>query len=112
MTRKESEAGRRRICSLNLPRSLHCLFLVVSAGLEVSLSQPLAGIHHLDDVDKLLERHDGEGNASDDPWPGALELVGTRHLEGTGAPRAGEEAGWLGMGWVAGLSGRAIGDRL
>lgn len=87
-------------------------FLAVGpAGLEVTLSHPAGGIDHLHHIDELLKGHDGERDAGDDPGPGALELVGTGHLEGTGAPWAGEETGRLRVGGVSGLSGGGLGFR-
>jgi hypothetical protein len=51
----------------------------------------------------LLEQHDWRRDASDDPWPEAIDLVGPGHLEGTGTPRASEEAAGHGVGRVSGL---------
>lgn len=68
----------------------------------------------MDDVDKLLERHDRGGNAGDDPRPEAINLVRTSQLKSAGTPRASEQAAWLGVRGVTGLGGEwlSIGNRL
>lgn len=85
-----------------------------TASLEITLRQHLAGIDQLDDVDILLERHDGGRDDGDDPRYLAVNLVRARHLESTGTPRAGEKTAWRGVGRVAGLGGGwlSVGDRL
>lgn len=90
----------------------HCGGLPLAVGAacgEITLGKPLAGVHQLDDIDELLKGHDGEGDAGDDPRPGALKLVCTCHLEGTGTPGAGKEARWLRVGRVSGLGGGWLG---
>lgn len=88
--------------------------LAVTTSLKVTLGHPLAGINHLDDVDKLLERHDRGRNTGDDPRPEAIDLVRTSQLKSAGTPRAGEQAAGLGVRGVSGLGGGwlSIGDRL
>lgn len=91
------------------------LFLLVgSPGLHVALRQPPAGIDQLHHVDKLLEQHDGRRDAGNHPRPVAIDFVGARQLERTGAPGAGEEAGRRRVRWVPGLGrGRlGVGDGL
>jgi hypothetical protein len=45
----------------------------------VTLSEPLASLNELNDVDPLLAKHDGEGDHSEDPWDRRRHLVGTIH---------------------------------
>jgi len=52
-------------------------------GLDISLSQPLARLNQLNDIDDLLASHDGETDDSEDPWDGRVHLVGTGQLHGT-----------------------------
>lgn len=81
------------------------LFLVGTSGFKISLCEPLAGIHHLNDVDILLESHDRQRDQGDDPWEGAVNLVRTSHLECTSTPGAGKEAAQRGVGRRTGLRG-------
>lgn len=61
------------------------------AGADVALGQPAAGLDELDDVDDLLEGHDGEADAGEDPGPEAVHLVGARELERARAVGVGED---------------------
>lgn len=73
------------------------LVLTVAHGLpvgDVSLNQPVTGVHELHNVDDLLQRHDGEGYAGDHPGPPAVDLVSASHLQSSGTPRAGEDTSW------------------
>lgn len=58
---------------------------------NIAFGQPLARLHDLDDVDELLEEHDGEADAGQNPRPEAVHLVSAGQLEGGGAVGAGEE---------------------
>ena len=44
---------------------------------DITLSDPLAGLHELNNVDELLGRHDGEGGDGEDPRNGAVHFVGS-----------------------------------
>lgn len=55
--------------------------------LQVPLGEPLARLDQLHDVDDLLERHDGEADAREDPGPEAVHLVDASELEGARAVR-------------------------
>lgn len=68
------------LLSLRLPRQT-----VRLPHRNVALGQPPARLDDLDDVDELLEEHDGETDASNDPRPEAVHLVGARQLERRGA---------------------------
>lgn len=50
--------------------------LLLALG-NVALSEPLAGLCNLDNVDVLLEGHDGEGYDGQDPGDSTIHLVGT-----------------------------------
>lgn len=76
---------------------------------NVALSEPLARLDQLDDVDDLLAGHDREGHGGENPRDSAVHLVGAGHLHGAGGPRAGEEERRLGRG---GRPGRQAGRRL
>lgn len=69
--------------------------LLWQAGLctigTIALSEPLAGLDDLDNVDPLLEQHDGQGDKGEGPRNGTIHLVCSSHLHGTGGPGAGEE---------------------
>lgn len=70
------------------------LFLRQAGGLpslHVTLGEPPAGLDKLDDVQDLLDGHDGETNTRDDPRPERVHLVGAGQLEGGGAVRVREE---------------------
>jgi hypothetical protein len=45
--------------------------------LNITLREPFAGLNHLDDVDILLEEHENAGDAEENPWDGAVYLVGS-----------------------------------
>jgi hypothetical protein len=42
---------------------------------EITLSEPLTGLDNLDNVDPLLEQHDGGRNGDQDPRDGTIHLV-------------------------------------
>lgn len=74
---------------------------MLPSHLEVALGEPAAGLDKLDDVDGLLDGHDWEADASDDPGHERVHLVGAGHLEGGGAVGVGEELaddGRVGLG--------------
>lgn len=81
---------------------------------NVTLDHPVAGIDQLDNVDDLLKRHDGKRDTRNHPRPEAINLVRPSHLESTGAPWAGEQAGRGRMRGATGLHGTRLGsfDRL
>lgn len=74
----------------------------------------MAGIDQLDDVDKLLECHDGRRDTGDYPRQGAVNLVGSGEFQSTSAPGTGEEAVGLRVGGISGLRRCRLGivDRL
>lgn len=65
---------------------------------DIALSQPLARLDELLDVDQLLAEHDGEADGREDPRNRAVELVGAGHLHCVGAPRGCPEDGGAGRG--------------
>jgi hypothetical protein len=62
-----------------------------SPKFQVSLGQPSARLDQLDNVDDLLEGHDGEADTSNHPRPKAIHLIGSRQLERTRAVRIRED---------------------
>lgn len=55
------------------------------AGLDIDLGQSLARVDELDDVDELLDEHEREADASNDPGDGGIHLVGSGQFESGGA---------------------------
>lgn len=82
----QSQNDAPRLSSLPLPREP-----LGPPGLHVALGEPAASLDELDDVDALLDGHDGEADARGDPRPEAVHLVGAGQLEGACAVRVGEE---------------------
>ena len=80
----------------------------------VTFNHQLAGIDHLDNVDKLLESHDRGRDTGDHPRPETVNLVSSGHFQSTSTPWAGEETAWGGMGRVSRLCRGRLGlrDRL
>lgn len=76
---------------------------------KVALNQPLARMHHLDNVDDLLQRHDRRRNPRDHPRPEAVDLVRSGHLERSRAPWTGKQAGRRRMRGIPGLRGPGLG---
>lgn len=58
---------------------------------DVALSQPLARLDDLNNIDELLEEHDGEAAAGQHPRPEAVHLVSAGQLKGGSAVGAGKE---------------------
>jgi hypothetical protein len=78
--------------------SLHCLSVPFSlASGKVTFSKPLAGLHQLNDVDKLLQSHDWGGDSGDNPRPEAVNLVCPGKLQSSGAPGATESRRRIGV---------------
>ena len=73
----------------------------------IPLGQPLAGLDQLDDIDPLLEQHDGSAGDGEHPWDSGAHFVGSGHFHGRGAERAGEEE--RGRGLKRGGRGRIAG---
>ena len=98
MSTPQLRSGTRIIYALSCVRSRTLagfLLLPRQAGsppsLHVTLGEPPAGLDELDDVQDLLDGHDGETNARDDPRPERVHLVGAGHFEGSGAVGVREE---------------------
>lgn len=78
---------------------------------KVTLRQPPTGVDQLDDVNKLLEGHDGSRDTGDHPWPEAVELVRSGQFQSTGTPGAGEEAARSGVSRISRLYRGGLGIR-
>lgn len=57
---------------------------------KITFSKPLASLHQLNNVDKLLESHDWGGDSGDNPRPEAVNLVCPGKLQSSGTPWASE----------------------
>lgn len=57
----------------------------------IPLRQPLTRLHQLNNINPLLERHDGEARDREDPGDGTVHLVRARHLHRRGGEGGGEE---------------------
>jgi len=90
-------------------QDLKTLPLLVKASLlphlPITLSQPLAGLDQLDDVDDLLKSHDREADRAEDPRHGAIHLVGAGVFHCGGGEGRGEERRGFGHGGRAGYEG-------
>lgn len=59
----------------------------LSSGFDITLSQPLARFDELDNVENLLECHDGRRDTCQNPRPEAIHFVGAGHFHSIGTSR-------------------------
>lgn len=58
---------------------------------NIALGQPFARLDELDNVQNILDKHDGSTDARQDPRPGRIHLVGSGHLQRRGTVGVGEQ---------------------
>lgn len=125
MTRPmDASEDKENMILVELPWSTACSYWIRASSLpllavprlppacEVTLCHPFAGIDQLHNIDELLEGHDGSRDSSNRPWPEAVELVSSGHLQSTSTPWASEKAAWGGVSRVSRLRGGGLLSRL